>query len=198
MRIENRQFATASPLLATMLTVVAGCAGPRAFQPAVDPAALDQARFVHYLATIPVATVDEAGRAVLILADGQESPMTPEERLAELENRGIVRPAWGLEPGHTIDRSTLGYMLFRTCRMPGGVNTLLLGSWGLGDRRYALKEVVAAGILAHGPEYEPVTGGELVAALARADTWLADHGRYESGEHRIDSLADVGASVPGS
>jgi hypothetical protein len=174
-----------------LLVGLVGCAGPRKFQPELDHETLDQTRFVHYLATLPVVTVDEAARAMLILADGTETHATYEQRVAELEQRGIVRKAWHLKPDHVLDKGTLGYMLLKVCRLPGGVNTLLFGSWGLGDRRYALKEVADVGLLTYGPDYHPVTGGELVAALARADTYMAEHGIYGSPEPRVDRPADL-------
>lgn len=181
-----------------LLVGLVGCAGPRKFQPELNHETLDQTRFVHYLATLPAVTVDEAARAMLILADGTETHTTYEQRVAELEQRGIVRKAWNLKPDHMLDKGTLGYMLFKICRLPGGVNTLLFGSWGLGDRRYALKEVADAGLLTYGPDYRPVTGGELVSALARADTYMAEHEIYGSPERPVDSPADLTAQpAPG-
>ena len=83
-------------------------------------------------------------------------------------------------------------MAFATCRMPGGVNTALFGSWGLGDRRYALKEVVAAGIMPYDVPYHVVRGGELMAALTEIDEYLAKHGAYEWEQREIDSPEDLG------
>ncbi len=157
--------------------LLAGCAEPRKYQPPVDTQTLDATLFVHYLATAPAVTMDEAARAVLILADGEETTDTAEARLAELERRGWIRSAWGLGPEHTLDRATLGYLLFRACKLPDSANTIILGSWGAGDRRYAMRQAVAMGLMEHGPEYEPVTGGEFVAALTRADEYL--HGGGE-------------------
>jgi hypothetical protein len=192
----GRAFACALSL--SLLAGLVGCTGPRKFQPEINHETLDQTRFVHYLATLPVVTVDEAARAMLILADGTETHATYEQRVAELEQRGIVRKAWHLKPDYVLDKGTLAFMLFKICRMPGGVDTLLFGSWGLGDRRYALKEVADAGLLTHGPDYQPVTGGELVAALARADSYMAEHGIYGSPEPRVDSPADLTAQpAPG-
>ncbi|MBN1510909.1 MAG: hypothetical protein JXB13_02755 [Phycisphaerae bacterium] len=195
----ERPWVTAALCLVLLL---AGCAGSRKYQPPVDTQTLDATLFVHYLATAPAVTIDEAARAVLILADGEETTDTAaraapatqgtkgrrdegteedvssaEARLAELERRGWIRPIWGLQPEHTLDRATLGYLLFRACKLPDSVNTIMLGSWGAGDRRYAMRQAVALGLMEHGPEYEPVTGGEFVAALTRADEYL--HGGGE-------------------
>ena len=48
----------------------AGCALPhRSIQPAHNQAELDDLRFTHYLATVPVVTVNEGARAVLMLIE---------------------------------------------------------------------------------------------------------------------------------
>ncbi len=174
-RRTRARIAAAASLCFALLP--AGCAGPRKYQPPTDTQTLDSTLFVHYLATVPAVTVDEAARAVLILADSWDGTESPGEYVAELERRGWIRPAWNLRPEHTLDRATLGYLLFRACRLPDSVNTILLGSWGAGDRRYAMRQAVAMGLMEHGPEYEPVTGGEFVAALTRADEYL--HGGGE-------------------
>ena len=54
-----------------MVGQVSGCAGPRLSTPAVDATKLSDEAFQAYLAEIELVTVDEAYRAMLILADGQ-------------------------------------------------------------------------------------------------------------------------------
>ncbi len=176
-RMDRPQVVARVVTTLCLVLLPAGCAGPRKYQPPVDPQTLDGTLFVHYLASVPAVTVEEAARAVLILADGEDAAESPDSRVAELERRGWIRPAWRLRPDHTLDRATLGYLLFRACKLPDSVNTIILGSWGAGDRRYAMRQAVALGLMEHGPEYEPVTGGEFVAALTRADEYL--HGGGE-------------------
>jgi hypothetical protein len=183
-------------LAAGVLLLASGCAEPRKYQPPHDPSALDDVLFLHYLATTPSVTVEEAARAMLVLADGEDRFDTYEARIAELEQRDVVRAAWGLQRDHNLDRGTLGFMLFRTCKLSDSVNSLLFGSWGLGDRRYALQRAAAAGLVEYGPDYQPVTGGEFVAALARADGYLADQNAYDSTERPIDSPADLKPAEP--
>jgi hypothetical protein len=183
------RIAHAAVLLA--LPTLGACGSPRAYQPDIEPQTLDQSQYLHYLAGVPLVTVDEATRAVLILADGEDPFETYEERIAELQDRDVVRAAWGLQADHVIDKSTFAYMLFKVCQLPPSVNTVLLGSWGLGDRRYALREAIFAGLLSYGTEYEEMTGGEFVAALARADAYMAEHGRYDSTEREIDAPRDL-------
>ena len=163
-------------MLATVWIAAAavGCSTVRRYEPQQDPDALDATSFLHYLATVPVASVEEGCRAMLLVADGAERFDSHQERFAELLRRGTVRRAWNLQPDHVLDKGTLAYMACKTCRLPGGVNMHLLASWGLGDRRYALKEAVAAGIMAYDSAHSPVRGGELVSVLSRIDDHLAE------------------------
>ncbi len=155
-------------------TLLAGCASERRYEPAVDPNTLDGTTFLHYLGTVPVVSVEEGCRAILLAADGQESSDSHEARYDELVHRGYVRSAWRLEPQHVLNKGTLAYMAMRVADVHGGVNSHLLGSWGLGDRRYALKDAAAAGLMPYGVHHHAVRGGELLSVLSRLDENLAD------------------------
>ncbi|HUU85928.1 MAG TPA: hypothetical protein VM243_20715 [Phycisphaerae bacterium] len=174
--------------LAIMLT---GCAAPRRFEPAQNPDALPATSFLHYLATVPVVSVEEGCRAILLVTDGKEQYTTHDERYAELLRRGFARRAWRLRPGDMLDKGTLAYLACKVCNLPGGVNTLLFGRWGLGDRRYALKEVAAEGIMSYDVSYRVVRGGELLTTLTKIDAYLAEHQRYEWDRQEPDSPHDL-------
>ena len=180
-----KRFAAAAGLV----VLLAGCSTVRNYEPEVDPNSLDSTCFLHYLSTVPVASVGEGCRAILLAADGAEDHDTYEERYAELVRRGIVRPAWNLRPDYVLDRGTLAYMAARVCRLPGGLNTHLLGSWGLGDRRYAMKDVAAAGIMPYDVPERAVRGGELLGVLGKIDEYLAEHGMYEWSSPDVDNPA---------
>jgi len=197
-RPPHRRRRAAPPLVAlaaaaAVLAIAPGCALRRHYEPPVHPDTLEGTTFLHYLGSVPVVSFGEACRAMLLTADGIEDHTTHAERYAELRRRGVVRDAWGLEADHLLDRGTLGFMAFRICRLEGGVNTLLLGSWGLGDRRYALKEAAATGLLAYGVPEHAVAGGELLAVLARMDEHLARQGAYEWDRPEVDSPEDLTA-----
>ena len=57
--------------------------------------------------------------------------------------------------------------------------SLALGSWGLGDRRYAIRQCVAEGIIGPTPAYRPVTGSVMVWTMNKVDDYLAAHGAYQ-------------------
>lgn len=170
---------------------MAGCAATRNFTPETDPNTLDGTSFIHYLGTVPVVTVDEGCRAILLIADGQENFQSHQARYDELLRRGIIRTAWNLQADRLLDKGTLGYMAVQVCQADRGLNSLLLGSWGLGDRRYALQDAVAAGLMLFDAEFRPVRGGELLGVLSRMDDLMAKKGLYQSAAHDVDSPEDL-------
>ncbi len=175
--------AVAGAACLAIVVLFAGCSHTRTWQPAVNPDTLGDIEFIHYLETVPVVSYGEACRAVTILREGDSHRGDQEEPIARLQEQGIVRAAWGLEPDDALDLGTLAYMLAATCNLPPSVDSTLFGSWGLGDRRYALRRAVDHEIVYFGPPYKLVTGGEMVFALGRADDYMAKNGIYATERH---------------
>ena len=166
-----RRLAAGVPVVAFMLA--AACTMPqRTFQPEQDPAALDDVSFLHYLATIPVVSVDESLRAVLMLARASTGATTYEQRYEALLERGAVKHSWELNADQILSKGTLAYLLRTVCELPRSVDEILASRTGLGERRYALKTCVDEGLLPYSLAHEPVTGGELLSALADAEHYL--------------------------
>ena len=187
-------------VFAVALGALAGCAPQVTIEPAQDHNEYESLDFIHLLAQQPMVTYDQGCRAMLLLADGQEEqPGVFEQRHAELLSRGAVSDRWDLTANDPLDRGTLAYMMFKVCRMPHSLSSWLSGFSGLGDRRYALKNVVHAGVMPYGLPGQIPTGGEVVAALARADDYMAAHGVYQADEVEVVSPSDVdrgGAGQP--
>lgn len=175
-RLRRSCFALLVALLA------GGCAAPRTGESSMNPDELSDVEFQAYLAEVPLISVAESFRAMLILADGADATKSFDERRTALESRGIVRSEWNLQPGNVLDRGTLAYMVLRICQIRGGVNMVLFGSWGLGDRRYALRELVYRDMITDGADYEFVRGGEMVAVMTKADKYMQQHGLYAAPE----------------
>jgi hypothetical protein len=182
-------------LVAGLAVLLAGCSNVRNYEPQLDPDTLDGTTFLHYLGTVPVVSVDEGCRAILLVADGVETFGSHQERYDELVSRGMIRTSWGLQPNHVLDKGTLAYMVARVCKLPRGVNSHLLGSWGLGDRRYAMRDVIATGIMPYDVPEHAVRGGELLAALAKIDEYLAADGVYEAAPTEATGSADESTSA---
>ena len=167
-------------LLAAIL-VAAGCTSvKRTYQPEQDHGEMSDVGFIHYLSSLPMVTADEAYHAMLLLADGRDAGGDFEGRAQILQERGVVRSAWNLAPDDALDRGTMAFMLVKILRLKGGVNDVVLGSWGPGDRRYALRTAVWRGMVPWGPVYQVVTGGELVTAMTNADKYMELEGMYAS------------------
>ncbi|RJP36533.1 MAG: hypothetical protein C4547_07225 [Phycisphaerales bacterium] len=172
-----------------MCLLAPACARPeRTWQPPQDPAAFDDTTFLHYLTTVPWATNGETVRAILLL-DETARPVEPSDlnravpanevlptsfsdRVAALSARGAVRAVWRLRENELVDRGTVAYMIRHVCRLSPSINERLFGSWGVGERRFALQTCVDAGLIDYGPAHEPVSGGELLAIITRAADYL--------------------------
>ena len=144
----------------------------RSFTPEIHPDTLDDAAFPHYLATVPLVTVDEGIRAVLLLNGTRPRPTDYAARFARLLDMGAVRENWQLSADRLLDKGSLAYMLRTICDLRGGLNEALATRTGLGDRRYALKTCIHAGLLRYARPNDPVTGGELLSALTAAEAHL--------------------------
>ncbi|MFQ5491260.1 MAG: hypothetical protein ACE5GE_11105 [Phycisphaerae bacterium] len=192
----RRPIRTHLLLSLAVLLSAAGCASSRSFTPDMDPNTLDGTSFLHYLSPLPAVTVEEACRAIILIADGKENLQTFEARYQELLDRGVIRSAWNLEADHLLDKATLAYMAVKVCHVEPGFNSLLLGSWGLGDRHYALQDAVAAGLMLYDADFKAVRGGELVGVLARMDDLMAKKGLYAGTAQDVDSPEDLDQSAP--
>lgn len=158
-----------------------GCSRPSRVEQVARGEAVDPDTFLHeHLQGVPMVTVGEAYRALLLLADGDEKTHSFEERQAELQARGLVRAAWNLQREQPIDRGSVAFMVLRIIQGPRGVNSLVWGNLGLGDRRYALRDLVHMGLIGPGGPDKYLTGGELVFLMGKADKYMADRGRYPS------------------
>ena len=166
--------------LAVMLLFGAGCSGPRKSVSELDPGTLDDDGFQAYLAEVELVTVEEAYRAMLILADGEDTTEDFEQRREALESREIAKSAWNLRPNHVIDAGSVAYMVCRICRIGGGVSMRLFGRLGLGDRRYALRELISREMIDGTVDYQYMTGAGLFALLREADAVMEKKGLYES------------------
>ncbi len=186
--MNKRNALTTVSVTALALT---GCSQHLTYAPPQDHNSLADAEFVHVVAQQPAVSYGQLCRAALLVADGEDTAGSFEARVDALKSRGIVRQEWDHSSDRTVDRGLLAYMILRACTIPSGLNSRLAGWTGIGCERYALKDVVRQGIMPYGLEYQIPTGGEVMAALARGDDFMAAHGMYESTEREINSPEDV-------
>lgn len=196
-RRKSRHVASVGVLCAVVSVV--GCAHPRKTVLETDPSTLDDVTFQAYIADLPVLTVDEACRAVLILYDGQDPSKNWQQRRERALERGLIRKTWRLSPEDVVDRGTVAYMICRTCRIRGGINAMVFGAVGIGDRRYAHRELVYLGLLSQGSVRQAMTGAQMVSLLGKADELMEKKRLYETETLDIGKEEDlVGPSKPGA
>lgn len=169
---------------------LAGCAGPEPAPPAIDHNTLSDFAFESYLNDSILVTNDEALRAMLILADGEDTAESFEQRHAKLVERGIINPAWELLPNHYSNYGTVAYMTCRICQISGGINMHVFGAAGLGDRRYALRELIYREMCDEAVSYQHITGPALFALVRKAGELMQEKGLYESSGIELSDETD--------
>lgn len=172
-------------LMLMLLVVPIGCSQLNRVEQAEQGEKTEINDFLHqHLQEVPMVTVAEAYRAMLYLADGEEKYDGFEARETALFERGIARPEWKLEAAACIDRGSVAYMVCKVCRIRGGVNYTLFGGLGIGDRRYAVRELIYRRMLDEGADYRYLSGAEMVSLMAKADQYMAEYGLYH--EESVD------------
>ncbi len=179
-------------LFAVVLGVIAGLGCSQISRP--EQAALGEQTaadtFLHeHLQSQSMVTTAEAYRAMVLLAEGNDELTSFAAREELLLAREIVRREWKLKRDQVVDRGTVAYMVMKILGLPGGVNVNVMGRMGIGDRRYALRELIYHDVMANGPPYRFISGAELVDVLGRADEVMAREGLY------ADEPADVVESL---
>lgn len=149
--------------------------------------------FLHeHLQQQSFATVGEAYRAMVMLAEGEDKFDSFAAREEYLVAKDVAREEWKLERENAIDRGSVAYMVLQILKVRGGVNMNVYGRLlGVADRRYAVRELVYMGIMQDGPPYRFMSGSELVDVIGNADAYMAKEGLYE--EQRTDVVEEVGA-----
>jgi hypothetical protein len=142
---------------------------------------VDEMDFFDCMLKKPRCTVGEAIRAVCLFVNTTDPGKNFDERYEFLLQRQIVRPAWKLEHGQWVDRGTLAYMLAKAGGIKGGINLRLFGSMGLGDRRYAYREMIYYNLMESGCDYQYVTGPELITVTGNVDRFVQERGNYSAG-----------------
>lgn len=181
----------------TMTVALMGCSQTLQPEQADQGERVEVDAFWHdHLPEQAMVTTAEAYRAVLLLADGEERFHGYASREQELKSRGYVRDAWGLHRDAAIDRGSVAFMVCKAIELRGGVNMRTLGELGVGDRRYAVRELAYRDMMPPGASYRYMTGGELLDLLLEADRYMARHDMYEHGQ--VDIAEIVGTGSPGS
>src|SRR5438067_10161346 len=97
--------------VALLLSVITGCAAPRAGQPLAkelagnDPDA--QINFWHALTDLPVTSNDQAFHGLLLYADGKDDSPDYAARIATLKSRGMLPLGFYQPPAAAVQRGVV-------------------------------------------------------------------------------------------
>ncbi len=124
----------------------------------------DSAQYLDKISSQPTVTEAQALEGIMLLL-GQQRKLTFAECVKLLKDRHIVSQRWDFRAERPATRGKVAYMIYQACGMKGGLTLTLTGP----SQRYCLRELQYRGLMAPGLPYNPVTGMEYVAILARAD-----------------------------
>lgn len=143
---------------------------------AVLPASAN-AELLEYIGDQAYLTAEPAYRAIYVLRHGQPFEGAFDALASTLASEGLIGGGWGLSSDSYIDRAAVGFMVCRACDLRGGVNWPLTG---LG--RYAWRELQYRRIAGAGGDTSPISGGEFLGILSRAEEYAAASGRPMGGQ----------------
>ena len=126
------------------------------------------AGYLDRISSAEKVSQNDAFRGVLMLLEIDDAKDTFRGRTEKLVAKGIVDSWWDFQADKPITRGKVAYMLYQACKVSGGVILTLTGP----SRRYCLRELQYQGFVSKGSVFAPVTGGEYVGILARADAYL--------------------------
>ena len=103
--------------------------------------------FVDRMASQSTVNENDAMRGILLLLDGEDTAKTFRDRVDTLMQRGIADDTWDYDAHEAITKGKLAYMVYRACKLNGGVVLTLTGpSHALLSSRDAVQ-----GLHGHGP-----------------------------------------------
>jgi len=162
-----RQFA----VLILVALAASGCARPsvRIANPdATLPPAESSAAFLDRISSQVTVSENDAMRGILLLTDGKDEAANFNQRIKMLTERGIVPREWDYDADRGVTYGRLAYMIYKACKLRGGVTLTLFGP----SQWYALRELQYQRFIGPGAIYSKVPGMEFVGVIGRSDAYL--------------------------
>ena len=128
-----------------------------------DPQA--QLEFWHELADEPIASNDQAFRALLLYLDDKDDAANYDARVATLRTRNLL-PTDFAEPAEAgVTRGTFAYALMRLLNEKGGLTTRVFGI----HPRYAVRELQFLEVLPPSTPNQGLSGNDVVGIIGRVE-----------------------------
>jgi hypothetical protein len=131
------------------------------------PAGEESPAFLDRVSSEARVNQNDAMRAVLMLMDDKDETTTFSQRVEKLLERKVVDPSWTFDASRPVTKGELAYMMYQALSLRGGVILMVTGP----TQRYCLREMQYLGFISAGLMTTDISGGELVAVLARADNY---------------------------
>jgi hypothetical protein len=137
--------------------------------PSTDPSS--QLDFWHELADSRLTSNDDAFHALLLYLDGTDDSANYSQRVATLKSRQMLPSSFNDPGDQAIERGTLAVAIVKILNIHGGWAMHVFGP----IPRYAVKELVYAGIYPDSSPQQTFSGSEFVGIIGRVeDTQRSD------------------------
>ncbi|MDP9172457.1 MAG: hypothetical protein M3O30_01135 [Planctomycetota bacterium] len=125
----------------------------------------DQLNFWHELATRRLTSNDDAFHGLLLDIDGSDKSADYAQRVQTLKSRGLLPGSFAQPPDMAIERGTLALAIVKQLHLRGGWEMHVFGV----SPRYAVKELVYAGIFPPSSPQQTFSGSEFVGIIGKLD-----------------------------
>jgi hypothetical protein len=175
------------------LVLLGGCQTARVDKPVAaefggsDPDA--QLEFWHTLASQPVTSNDDAFHGLLLFLDGADESEDYAARVARLKDRRMLARQFDEPAEQAVSRGTIAVALVRALGMKGGLTMRALSPLrgGLPPARYAVRELIFAGVYPPSAPHQTFSGDEFLGII----------GRVEDHQRGTDTTDTPAAVLPG-
>jgi hypothetical protein len=126
-----------------------------------------QLNFWHELATRHLTSNDEALHGLLLYADGRDDAKTYDKRVATLKSRGLLPASFSEPANDAVLRGDLAVAIVNLLGIKGGWVMHAFGPMP----RYAVRELVYAGIFPPSSPQQTFSGAEFVGVIGKLDDY---------------------------
>lgn len=186
---------SASFSLAAALLTGAGCTQRTMSDSSLvdNPAVLaDQTEFVDGLRDRYSVTNHDAIHGLILLADGEDTLTSYEDRVATAKERGWLMPDWNRPANESARIGDIAQGVCVITNIPGGLTMGMIGP----HPRYATRELIYLEMMPERGDQQSIRGLEYLELMLKASDRLDAERRPDTVEERLRQHAEQGGTVP--
>lgn len=126
-----------------------------------------QLGYWHELAVRPVTSNDDAFHGLILFTDSKDPYTTYDQRVVALKTRGLLPDSFSEPANAAVTRGTLAVAIAKLVGIKGGWVMHLVGP----TPRYAVRELVYAGIYPPSSPQQTFSGTEFVGIIGKIDDY---------------------------